>query len=148
MKKRWMIVPLLAVVWIAAGCSKENSRKDRSEASAMFQRIYALTGSYTKKLSEAPDSADWAQMCREFEDSLDKINFSYPPDTDLLLTEGQNDSIHALLEEYRRVRDERIHEILHPYVAPDTIPADSVMPIEAPSEISSPQADASRSRDS
>ncbi len=119
----------------APGCKQEKPQKDRSEAKEMFERICKLTKEYADKLADSPDSSSWAANCNEFEDKLDKVNFSYPPDTDLLLTEGQNDTIHSLMMEYVKVRDERIHAILHPIVELDSLMnLDSVGLIETASE--------------
>ena len=82
-----------------------------------------------------------------FEDSLDKINFSYPPDTDLLLTEGQNDTIHSMLQTYIKDRDSRIHEILHPVVIADSIDTDSINLRDGGESEVNVQADASRNHD-
>lgn len=125
----------------AFGCTPEKKSKDRRQANDMFNRICKLTREYTEKLSESPDSSAWADECAEFEEKLDKISFGYPPDTDLLLTEGQNDTIQSLLLEYIKARDGRIHDILHPKVELDTlVNADSVV-TETISEVN--QADAS-----
>ena len=133
---------ILAAVMLA-GCSQEKQKKDRSDADDMFRSISALVENYTGKVASAPDSASWAQVCIEFEDSLDRISFSYPPDTDMLLTEGQNDTVFALMQEYSKTREDRIGELLHPVIESDSI-ADSLAVEEGMlSEIS--QADASRS---
>lgn len=102
---------------------------DRSNASEMFERICKLAKDYTDKVEEAQDSAAWAMACIDFEDKLDKISFSYPPDTDLLLTEGQNDTIHSLMQEYVKSRDGRIHEILHPIVQMDSLADTDSLPV-------------------
>lgn len=115
----------LLVMTILASCSSEKQKKDRRGADDMFGKISALVSDYTLKVSEAKDSASWAEACSEFEDKLDKINFSYPPDTDILLTEGQNDTIQSLIKEYVKARNLRIHELLHPIIETDTI-ADSL----------------------
>lgn len=112
---------MAAALIAGAGCTQEKNKTDRSQADDMFSRICKLTEEYTDKLEEAPDSADWAAVCTEFEEKLDKISFSYPPDTDLLLTEGQNDTIHFLLQEYVKARSERIYGILHPEPAIDSL---------------------------
>ena len=114
-----------------SGCMSDNKVKDRTEARGLFRRISSLTRVYTGKVASAPDSASWAQACLEFEDSLEKINFSVSPDTDLLLTEGQNDTIHNLTVKYIEARDRRIQEILHPVVPTDTVAADSITASEA-----------------
>ncbi|MDE5849922.1 MAG: hypothetical protein K2H38_07255 [Muribaculaceae bacterium] len=121
--KKCVLMALLASVCIGvAGCAQEKKKKDRSQATEMYERICKLTEDYTDRLQNAPDSADWASVCSEFEEKLDKITFSYPPDTDLLLTEGQNDTIHLLMQEYVRMREVRIHGLLHPQVETDSLP--------------------------
>lgn len=133
------------IALVAAGCSKADGRKDRGDATDMFERIRRLTLEYTEKLESAPDSADWATLCSEFEEKLDKVNFSYPPDTDLLLTEGQNDTIFFLMQEYARIRDERIYGILHPEPVVDSLAvSDSLATVEAAEESTS-RSDASHS---
>lgn len=102
-------------------CMKENKTRDRSAAHDMFARITSLTKSYIRKIEAAEDSAAWARVSLEYEDSLDKVNFSYPADTDLLLSEGQNDTIVRLTHDYLRARETRIHKILHPVIPADTI---------------------------
>ncbi|MDE6650686.1 MAG: hypothetical protein K2K45_12230 [Muribaculaceae bacterium] len=128
---------------VLAGCTSEKQMKDRSDADDMFRRISALVENYTDKVSAAGDSAAWVQACVEFEDSLDRISFSYPPDTDMLLTEGQNDTVFALMQEYIKARDTRIGEILHPVVESDSIADSLALEDVGLTEVS--PADASRS---
>lgn len=125
-----MMAVIALVCLCAFGCTQEKSRKDRSEATAMYERICKLTKEYTEQLEAAPDSADWAAIGAEFEEKLDKISFSYPPDTDLLLTEGQNDTIHALMQEYVKARGERIRGILHPQVEEDSLAVSDSLALE------------------
>ncbi len=144
MKKTLAIAILSAASLCMASCTKENKSKDRSEAKDMYEQICKLTKDYTKKLADSPDSVSWAAACTEFEEKLDKINFSYPPDTDLLLTEGQNDTIHSLMQQYIEARDKRIQSILHPIVEVDSISdSDSIGVAETVSGVN--QADASHS---
>ncbi|MDE7409357.1 MAG: hypothetical protein K2N09_04980 [Muribaculaceae bacterium] len=117
---------LIAIIAVGSiigltGCGQEKKNKDRTQASEMYGRICRLTKDYIDQLASAEDSLSWASACFEFEDKLDKISFSYPPDTDLLLTEGQNDTIHSLMQEYVRTRDKRIDEILHPVLEQDSV---------------------------
>lgn len=107
---------------VAAACASENTAKDRSEACDMFGEITSLAKSYILKVGCAPDSAAWADVCMEFEDSLDKVNFKYPADTDLSLSEGQNDTIANLLRAYMKARDERLDFLM----APPALSQDSV----------------------
>ena len=110
----------------ATGCGGSKKVKDRAEAHELFEAVTSLTKSYTARVAAAPDSASWAMLCEEYEDSLDKVNFSFPPDTDLMLTEGQNDTITSLMGAYIKARDERIHVLLYPVEPPDSIPTDTI----------------------
>ncbi|MDE7345297.1 MAG: hypothetical protein K2N48_00975 [Muribaculaceae bacterium] len=128
-----LLYAILAAGFIClSGCTQEKKSKDRGNATDMFERICKLTKEYTEKVEQAEDSASWAAACIDFEDRLDKISFSYPPDTDLLLTEGQNDTIHDLMQEYVKSRDGRIHEILRPVVELDSLTVTDSVPVEIP----------------
>lgn len=130
-----LIICLLSLL-CSYGCTQEKKHKDRSEATDMFNRICKLTEEYTGKLSAVSDSSSWANACTEYEDKLDKISFSYPPDTDLLLTEGQNDTIHSLMLEYIKARDKKIQDLLHPEVELDSLViTDSAMMLERESGV-------------
>lgn len=91
----------------------------------MFRHITALTKSYISKVEAAQDSAAWAAVCLEFEDSLDKVNFRYPADTDLLLSEGQNDTIGNLMQAYVKARDGRLKTLMTPAPLPEDSLAES-----------------------
>lgn len=145
MRKTLVAAALIAVGMGFTNCSKETKHKDRSQAKDMYERICKLTKDYTEKVADTSDSASWAATCAEFEDKLDKVNFNYPPDTDLLLTEGQNDTIYSLMLAYLEARDGSIHRILHPVVETDSImSADSIMALEAEAERELSQEGASR----
>ena len=146
MKKSVLMAMAVAVGVCCFGCTQEKNRKDRSQAEEMYGQICKLVKEYTDRLEVAPDSADWAEVCTEFEEKLDKISFSYPPDTDLLLTEGQNDTIHALMQDYVRVRGERIHGLMHPMTEADTlINEDTLTVVSEKAEETIGSTDASRS---
>lgn len=116
----------VSAVACTASCTGSNDRKDRTDVLRLFSEIVALTENYTKRISAAPDSATWVETSMQFEDRLEKINFSFPADTDLLLSEGQNDTISRLINAYVKVRDERLNVLLHPVSPSDSITTDSV----------------------
>ncbi len=129
MKNKFFLVIITAVFFCCVGCSQEKSNKDRGQASDMFARICSLTKEYTTLLSQASDSLSWAETCSDFEEKLDKISFSYPPDTDILLTEGQNDTIYSLMQEYIKIREARINDIMYPKVETDSLYVSDSLPV-------------------
>lgn len=132
MRKNIFITFSLVVMASLAACQPQKKERDRSSAHEMFEHISSLTKSYIRQIEAAEDSATWARVCLEYEDSLDKVNFTYPPDTDLLLSEGQNDTLVNLSRAYVHARDSRIHEILHPVNHVDTVDTLDSRPIVAP----------------
>lgn len=124
--RRLLYIAAAAAAVAFAACSGGSDKRDRTKARDMFFEISALTEKYTDRVASARDSAEWAYLCVQFEDSLEKINFSYPADTDLLLSEGQNDTITRLTQAYITARDERISAILHPALPADSVSADSI----------------------
>ncbi len=119
-----------------ASCESGGKDKDREEANELYEAMKSLTITYIAEVSAAPDSATWARLCSEYEDSLVKVNFSFSPDTDLLMSEDQNDTITLLMDNYVKTRQEKMQSILHPAAPVDSIAADSIAP---DSVIKSPQ---------
>lgn len=111
---------IAAVSVFGSACRREKGVDDRTQAEEMYARICELTRAYTERLHDAPDTTDWAVLCGEYEEKLDKISLSYPPDTDILLTEGQNDTIYSLMQDYSKARSRRIHGLRFPEDEPDT----------------------------
>lgn len=114
------------VALCVAGCGSDGKAKDREEANGLYEAIKSLTITYIAEMSAAPDSATWARLCSEYEDSLVKVNYSFPPDTDYLMSEDQNDTITILMENYVKTRQEKIQSILYPLSPTDSIAADSI----------------------
>lgn len=123
MKSKVLTAILVAVCLLGAGCRRESEDRDRTQAEEMYARICELTKEYTAKLQTAPDTTDWVATCNEYEEKLDKISFSYPPDTDILLTEGQNDTIYILMQEFAKERGRRIHGFRYEELETDSVAA-------------------------
>ncbi|MDE6341358.1 MAG: hypothetical protein K2K93_03490 [Muribaculaceae bacterium] len=119
------------IMLMASGCTPEKKSKDRSAGDDLFRHTVALAERFALRMENTPDSVSVSDLYVEFEDSLEKLNFSYPPDTDLLLTEGQNDTIHDRLMRLIEVRDERLQTFMRRSMPADTIPSDSLISEDA-----------------
>lgn len=108
---------LVAAV-LSAGCSSSGDKDGEREAGNLYQESYALVKSYTDSLSKAADSAAVARLSEHFEDRITRLNFKYKADTDLEMTEQENDTLSVLLERYVIARDSRLKKL---HLATDTI---------------------------
>lgn len=129
--KQQMAALAFGFMLIVSGCTPEKKSKDRSAGDDLFRRTVALAERFTLRMENTPDSVSVSELYVEFEDSLEKLNFSYPPDTDLLLTEGQNDTIHQSLTRLIEARDERLQTLMRRGMPADTIPSDSLISEDA-----------------
>lgn len=94
MKKIVYILTLL----VCLSCAKKEDDNEMQEAQSLFQETVALISDYSTKIQNSKDSAEVDNLMAEFDKKLTDINFSYPSNTDLLLTEQDNDSIFKLMQ--------------------------------------------------
>lgn len=112
--KHFLSATLLAsaiVIIPLSGCRKSEKETDRSESALLYRKTIALTSYFRDKIQAAPDTTDFNKIFAEFEDSLVKLNFSFPPDVDLLLTEGENDTIVQAIKSLTEARDSRLNAV-------------------------------------
>lgn len=77
----------------------------------LYEGTIKLADIYTDSLRLAPDSAATEDAFRHFMAQLDTLNFRLPPETDLQLHEGENDTIFMRLIEMRRLYDKKLREL-------------------------------------
>lgn len=89
-------------------CNKKEDKNNSDEARELFQQTTMLIDDISRKISQASDSATIDSLSKFYEKKITDINFSFPPQTDLILTEQENDSIFKLMEEMRKLKNERL----------------------------------------
>ena len=113
-KTAYGLIGLMALA-LTAGCGggrseeEEGSRPD--DARHLYESIMKLTKIYSDSIRMAPDSATVVGAFERFNARLDTINFSVAPDTDLLLTEGENDTLYNNLIALRQIYDRKLAEL-------------------------------------
>ena len=111
-----ILLPALAIA--AAGCRNQGDHGQGEQARALYERSARIIVKYTDSLAQAHDSATILRM--------DK-NYDYPSDTDLAISEGENDTLANLTLKYVSLRDSLLYRLAHPLVLRnDSLPSDTV----------------------
>lgn len=109
---------------VSCGQKADNGRAEA--AGSLYHSSVALTLAYTDSLGRAKDSATVIRLVKEFDDTLTHLNFRFPADTDIDMSEGQNDTLSRLNSRFVHLRDSLLYSFAHP-ARPDSIATDSIM---------------------
>ncbi len=123
---RFMLFLTVATVWGA--CGQISTRSTSGEEDRLYSESTQLIKRYTDSLANTYDSTTIHNLMVHFQDRLDKINNGVPPETDLRLSEGQNDTLAMLIEKLLRTRDESLRGPKEPAdsLATDSLKNDSI----------------------
>lgn len=93
-----------ALLLTACGGATEEQQDTTDDSDRLYHASLSLIAAYTDSLRNAPDSTAVNEKFQRFQQELDSLNRAVVPDTDLLLTEGENDTLYmritALVEIY------------------------------------------------
>ena len=89
-------------------CSEKKGSHGNEAAETLFENSVATIQEFTKKMSVAKDTAEVEQLLEHFDKQITDVNFSVPPETDLKLTEQENDSLVKLLIALKNLKEERL----------------------------------------
>ena len=109
-----------ACVAVLAGCSGSESDPREKEAAMLYQRLCKVTRLYTDSIGAASDSAQINALFERYEKEFDRISFDVSPDTDIFLTEGENDTISMLQSRLLNKRLQRL-KVNQVHLASDTV---------------------------
>lgn len=132
MKRNQIIIPGAAIILLMTGGCRKTTTKDLSaEAATLFARSVTLIESYTDSLEAANDSARINRLLKTFDSKYTALNFEFPPDTDMSMTEEHNDSLIMLLDKMVTIRKERFKTLAQ--ASNDTISPEDITLSEPPS---------------
>ena len=86
---------------ILISCKKTGKIDEGEEARELFKESSSLLIKVIDQIKLANDSLTIDSLQNFFEKKLVEINFSFPPQTDLKLTEEENDSIFKLMQKLK-----------------------------------------------
>ena len=101
-------------------CKEKHKTISSQEAEELFNNSAELIINVTSQINQACDSAAVDSLYAVYEKKITDINFSVPPETDLKLTEQENDSLFRLQQRLNLIVKMRL-EMFHKTYA-DTIP--------------------------
>lgn len=110
--KKFILLPIFCIA-ILGSCKNKDSKdlNKTDDARMLFQKSTELIIDFTTKLKNAQDSAQIDSLIKTFDKTLTDLNFSFPPNTDLQLTEQENDSLFHLLSIYKSERDLKLNPV-------------------------------------
>lgn len=121
MKKNNFIFILGCCGLFLLSCESREKKETRQFANQLFDKSVSLFLEYQQKYKSAPDSLAVDSLSEIFEKQLVEINFSFPPETDLKLTEEENDSLFELARKLILIKNERLKELVpEPEPEPET----------------------------
>lgn len=120
-------VPLSLLLF--SGCQKPVDNTRRLNAADLYQKSVMLIKLYSDSFSNASDSATLLELNDRFSSALTSLNFKYPSETCLEISEGENDTLTNLTEKIISIRDSLLYLYAHPIV-PDSLSTDSLQVAE------------------
>lgn len=93
-----MIMPLTA-------CTGNKNDNDGDLSRQLYEKSVRLMRLYADSITHAKDSATLLAMMQRYDDSLTTLNYDYPANADLLIDEGENDTIKMLSMRIVHLRD-------------------------------------------
>lgn len=103
----FLIVPLL----MACGSKAGEEKPDDSDM--LYKETLRLITLYTDSIGAATDSVGAEEAFAGFSAQIDSLNMAVEPNTDLLLTEGENDTIYRRITALRTLYDNKLAEFGH-----------------------------------
>lgn len=96
-----------ACLIMLASCHVEQNDSGKGMAHQLFAKSVSLVKVYTDSIGSVNDSASFNRMREDFDEKMAKINFQFPPDTDLNMTEEENDSLIKMLDRLVKIIREK-----------------------------------------
>ena len=109
------------VISLLASCASDTSNVRHDDARRLFRESVRLLNSYCDSMRTASDSASIRRIEDECRDRLMRLNMDMPAETDMYLTEGENDTLYILTKNFVIIRNRQLKKAL-----PSTVGSDSI----------------------
>jgi len=99
---------------IFSGCVKKEESHDHDVAKQLFEKSVRMISVYIDSVNNASDSAALKSIVKNFNVKITRLNFEFPPETDLELNEDENDSLIRMHKHFIRAINLRDSVLAHP----------------------------------
>lgn len=96
------LIRFILLCSILTACSREKLPTGNQEARILFSQSAELISVFISEINIAKDSVTLDSLQQIFEKNITDLNFKFPPETDLKLTEEENDSLFYLLNQLKQ----------------------------------------------
>lgn len=97
---------------IFTSCSSRNGEVGAAATDDLFKESVSLLTQYCDSLKSARDSAEVLRLSEDYEEKVTRLNFNYPADAALEMSEGQNDTLISCTRQYCFLRDSILHSFM------------------------------------
>ena len=111
---------LLFFIFLFISCQNKKSPDNSVEAHKLFSNTVDLIWDFSSQIRDASDSLSVDSLQNLFEKRMVDINFSVLPETDLKLTEEENDSIFYLMTLMQQTTAKKLKELS--IIVADSVP--------------------------
>lgn len=121
------------VLTILASCKENDDQSSHIAADQLFEKSLIILSAYTDSMKTARDSAHVESLARAFESKINAVNFEFPPETDLKLSQEENDSLIKMTDRIVEARMKRLKSFATS--TEDSITTDSTKYVVTPKAI-------------
>lgn len=121
MKRGLHFICFFVSLCFLGACEMKDKKEKSEEAEKLYQESIETLNLFISQIQSANDSISIDSLLERYEKKITDINFAVSPETDLKLTEQQNDSIYKLIEKLQRVTATKYHDFWEIYQLRDTI---------------------------
>lgn len=118
----------LAGIIVSSGCKKEFSDNRKIDATNLYTKSLLLIQNYIDSLENSNDSVEVKRIAEKFDSKFTALNYEFPPETDLKMTEESNDSIQKMLLLLVETRKKKLRDLGH--ISADSIPSNEIQALK------------------
>lgn len=111
----------LAVCVSLSGCAETEKNEESDDTDMLYAKTLRLSDIYTDSLKMAADSMEAGRMFERYMTLKDSLNNVVAPNTDLLFTEAENDTLYMKIMAVRKAYDDRLASLAVRYEYVDSI---------------------------